>query len=166
VGTFAVQLAKAMGAHVTGVCSTRNISLVRDQMGADEVIDYTAQDVADITAGTQYDRIIDAVGRVPSVWRRLLKPDGVLIAVSLPSPESECVPCQLFRVMCFPCCCCCLCSQKFYTIIQEVKTADLKELTSMLEAGTLKPAIVLHLSGLSAIPDALSGHRKTSLKSR
>ena len=131
-------MAKGMGARVTGVCSSRNVSLVRDQLGADEVIHYTTEDVT----GT-YDRIVDLVGnRTPSNWRRLLKADGALVAVSLPNPESEWVPCQLSRVLCFPCCCCCFCSQKFLPFMQEVRKCDLEELVSMLEAGTLRPAIV------------------------
>ena len=78
VGSFAVQMAKGMGARVTGVCSSRNVSLVRDQLGADEVIDYTTEDVT----GT-YDRILDLVGnRTPSNWRRLLKADGALVAAA------------------------------------------------------------------------------------
>ena len=157
VGSFAVQMAKGMGARVTGVCSSRNVSLVRDQLGADEVIHCTTEDVT----GT-YDRIVDLVGnRTPSNWRRLLKADGALVAVSLPNPESEWVPCQLFRVLCFPCCCCCFCSQRFLPFMQEVRKCDLEELVSMLEAGTLRPAIVQHLSGLSAVPDALGGHSNT-----
>ena len=97
--------------------------------------------VEDVT-GT-YDRIVDLVGnRTPSNLRRLLKADGALVAVSLPNPESEWVPCQLFRVLCFPCCCCCFCSQRFLPFMLEVRKCDLEELVSMLEAGTLRPAIV------------------------
>lgn len=74
VGSFAVQIAKAMGATVTGVCSTRNLDLVRS-IGADAVIDYTRDDFA--KTGQQYDLIFDAVGNrsVPD-FSRALAPQG------------------------------------------------------------------------------------------
>jgi NADPH:quinone reductase-like Zn-dependent oxidoreductase len=79
VGSFAVQLAKATGAHVTGVCSSSKDALVRS-IGADDVIDYTKEDFADGTR--QYDVIIDTAGRRPlSRLRRALADDGVLVIV-------------------------------------------------------------------------------------
>jgi NADPH:quinone reductase-like Zn-dependent oxidoreductase len=77
VGTFAVQIAKAMGAEVTGVCSTRNVELVRS-IGAEHVVDYTKED---FTLGTQrYDLILDNVGNHSfSEYRRVLTPAGVLV---------------------------------------------------------------------------------------
>jgi NADPH:quinone reductase-like Zn-dependent oxidoreductase len=79
VGHFAVQIAKSMGAHVTGVCSTRNVEMVR-ALGADAVIDYTRED---FTRGTQaYDLIIDSIGNHPRrVLRRVLAPQGVHVQV-------------------------------------------------------------------------------------
>ena len=62
VGTFAVQIAKAMGAEVTGVCSTRNVELVRS-LGADRVVDYTREDFT--KGGQQYDLVLDNVGSQP-----------------------------------------------------------------------------------------------------
>jgi NADPH:quinone reductase-like Zn-dependent oxidoreductase len=79
VGTFAVQIAKALGAHVTGVCSTRNVELVRS-LGADRVIDYTREDFT--ATGERYDVILDNVGnRSLSECRRLLAPGGRYVMV-------------------------------------------------------------------------------------
>jgi NADPH:quinone reductase-like Zn-dependent oxidoreductase len=78
VGTFAVQIAKAFGAEVTGVTSTRNVELVRS-IGADHVIDYTAEDFT--KGGPRYDLILDNVGNHSmSETRRALAPDGRLIS--------------------------------------------------------------------------------------
>lgn len=74
VGTFAVQLAKYFGAHVTGVCSTRNVALVHS-LGADQVIDYTQVDF--LSTGETYDMIFDAVGTTTfAQCNRVLKPNG------------------------------------------------------------------------------------------
>src|SRR4029450_9302667 len=79
VGTFAVQIAKSYGADVTGVCSTRNLDLVRS-LGADQVIDYTKEDFT--KTGQLYDLIIDNVGnRSLSECRRVLTPKGILVLV-------------------------------------------------------------------------------------
>src|SRR3989440_6007162 len=74
VGTFAVQIAKAFGAHVAGVCSTRNIDMVRS-IGADEIIDYTQEDFT--TSNQRYDLILDCVGNHSfSACRRILHTAG------------------------------------------------------------------------------------------
>ncbi|MFP3989532.1 NAD(P)-dependent alcohol dehydrogenase [Streptomyces sp. E11-3] len=80
VGTFAVQIAKSLGAHVTGVCGTGALDLVRS-IGADEVVDYTKED---FTRGdVRYDVIFDLVGNhAPSAYRRVLGRDGVYVAAS------------------------------------------------------------------------------------
>jgi NADPH:quinone reductase-like Zn-dependent oxidoreductase len=78
VGTFAVQIAKALGAQVTAVCSARNAELVRS-LGADHVIDYTAEDFT--AGGPRYDLIFDNVGAHSlRATRRALKPGGRLLA--------------------------------------------------------------------------------------
>jgi len=77
VGTFAVQIAKSYGAEVTGVCSTRNMDMVRS-IGADHVIDYTREDFTN--NGQQYDLIYCAVGnRSLTDYKRALKPQGVCV---------------------------------------------------------------------------------------
>jgi NADPH:quinone reductase-like Zn-dependent oxidoreductase len=83
VGTFAVQIAKAFGAEVTGVCSTRNLDLVRS-LGADHVIDYTREDFTQ--NGEQYDLIVDMVANYPlSVLKQSLKPNGICVVVGFSS---------------------------------------------------------------------------------
>jgi NADPH:quinone reductase-like Zn-dependent oxidoreductase len=79
VGTFAVQLTKAFGADVTGVCSTRNLDMVRS-LGADRVVDYTKEDFT--KNGQRYDLIFDAVGnRSASAYEHALNPQGVCVVV-------------------------------------------------------------------------------------
>jgi NADPH:quinone reductase-like Zn-dependent oxidoreductase len=81
VGTFAVQIAKAFGAHVTAVCSTRNVDMVRS-IGADEVVDYTRDDFTRL--GQQYDLIFDvAASRSLRETRRVLAPNGILVMVGV-----------------------------------------------------------------------------------
>lgn len=82
VGTYAVQIAKALGAEVHGVCSTRNVEMVRS-LGADQVFDYKKENYID--SGNEYDLIVDMVGNHPlSANRRVLKADGRMVLVGGP----------------------------------------------------------------------------------
>jgi NADPH:quinone reductase-like Zn-dependent oxidoreductase len=82
VGTFAVQIAKALGAEVTAVCSTRNVDMVR-RLGADHVVDYTTDDF--VTGAARFDVMLDNVGnRTVAECRSLLRPGGRYVAVSGP----------------------------------------------------------------------------------
>src|SRR5204862_7463228 len=81
VGTFAVQIAKALGADVTAVCSTRNIELVKS-IGADRVIDYTKEDFT--KTDQRYDMIYDLVGNHGfSERRKILKPNGICVLAGI-----------------------------------------------------------------------------------
>ena len=83
IGTFAVQFAKSCGAEVTGVCSTRNLDLVRS-IGADHVVDYTREDFT--RNGKQYDLIYCAIGNRSTLdYRRALKPQGVCVIAGFTS---------------------------------------------------------------------------------
>jgi NADPH:quinone reductase-like Zn-dependent oxidoreductase len=84
VGTFAVQMAKALGAEVTGVCSTASLDLVRS-LGADQLIDYTAEDSAQHRG--EYDVVFDAVHKMPGDYRRLLKAGGVYLNIDSSSDK-------------------------------------------------------------------------------
>ena len=88
VGTYSVQLAKYFGAHVTGVCSTTNLDLVKS-IGADKVVDYTREDFTKL--GSQFDLVFDAVGKTSkSVCKKLLKPGGKFLSVmSLPKKKTN-----------------------------------------------------------------------------
>lgn len=87
VGTYAVQLAKYFGADVTGVCSTRNLELVKS-LGADKVIDYTVEDFS--AKGETYDIIFEAVDKSSfSACKRALKEDGIYLNVVLPFPNIQ-----------------------------------------------------------------------------
>lgn len=85
VGTYAVQIARHLGAEVCGVCSAANLELVRS-LGAQKVIDYTRPDA--FAGEGQYDIILDAVGKLPrQLWQRLLKEGGAHVSVVSPTKE-------------------------------------------------------------------------------
>jgi NADPH:quinone reductase-like Zn-dependent oxidoreductase len=87
VGTFAVQIAKSFGAMVTGVCSTRNLDLVRS-LGADRLIDYTKEDFS--KHDTPFDVVFDAVGKAKkSACKKVLKPGGKYISVWQSAKEEQ-----------------------------------------------------------------------------
>lgn len=136
VGTFAVQIAKALGAEVTGVCSTRNVELVRS-LGADHVVDYKQED---FTRGqARYDVIIDNVGNhsLRDV-RRVLEPDGTYVKIGGPKDELWLGPVLAFLatpVMSK------FSSQSFVGLLAQMKADDLRVLAGMIEAGQVTPVI-------------------------
>jgi NADPH:quinone reductase-like Zn-dependent oxidoreductase len=136
VGTFAVQIAKASGAHVTGVSSTAKTELVLG-LGADQVIDYTREDIAD--GVHRYDVILDIGGnRRLSELRRTLTPRGRLVIVGgetsgrwLGGTDRQIRALLLSRVV----------SQRMTTFVASENSADLMALTELIESGAVRPAI-------------------------
>jgi NADPH:quinone reductase-like Zn-dependent oxidoreductase len=136
VGTFAVQIAKTYGAEVTGVCSTRNLAMVKS-IGADHVIDYTQED---FTQGSvRYDLIIDNVGsHALSEYRRVLTPNGALVIVGGPSDNPWLGPVtslvKAYFVSPFV-------SQKMIFILAQANAEDLNVLRDLMQTGKLTPVI-------------------------
>lgn len=134
VGTFGVQIAKALGAHVTGVCSARNVDLVR-AIGADRVIDYARED---FTAGSdRYDLLLDCVGNHP-VWarRRVLAPGGVCAIVGAPDNGWVILRRALAALLLSP-----FGDRKLVNFIAKVHRDDLAVVSEMMRAGTVTPVI-------------------------
>ncbi len=138
VGTFAVQIAKSFGADVTGVCSTRNLDLVRS-IGADHVIDYTKED---FTKGDErYDIILDNVGNQPlSGFRHALKPKGICVMIGGGGPNDAgfigpmARPIQALLLSPFI-------SQKMGMFIAELTKQDLTILRDLMQGGKVTPVI-------------------------
>jgi NADPH:quinone reductase-like Zn-dependent oxidoreductase len=136
VGTFAVQIAKSFGAHVTGVCSTRNVEMVRS-IGADEVIDYTWHD---FTANDQhYDLILDCIGNHAfSECRRVLSPKARFVMIGGPHDISitqlMAAPIKALVLSAFV-------SQKAVPFIAKVNQGDLTFLAELMTSGKLTPVI-------------------------
>jgi NADPH:quinone reductase-like Zn-dependent oxidoreductase len=161
VGAFAVQLAKAFGAEVTGVCSTGQVDLVRS-IGADDVIDYTRQDVTDGTR--HWDLILDTAGhRSLSQLRRALTPRGTLVIVgsevagrwmggfdrSLRAP-------LLSRFV----------GQRLRMLASKPRQEDLQSLRELIEAGKVTP-VIDRTFPLREVPEAIrrleAGHTRGKL---
>lgn len=136
VGTAAVQIAKAMGAEVTGVCSTRNVDLVRS-LGADHVVDHTRDDP---TRGeARYDAVLDNVGNHgASAWRRTLAPEGIWL-VSFDHPHRTVggpVRSALWGALSYlPF------SQRVVLLTQTRREEDMDDLTALVETGRLRPTV-------------------------
>ena len=137
VGTFAVQIAKSLGAEVTGVCSTRNVEMVRS-LGADLVVDYTQEDFTH--RGPHYDLLLDNVGnRTPSALRRVLAPRGRCVMVGAPK-ELAAVISGAFKALAWiawsP-----FMRQKFVFFIARLKKEDLATLCALMKTGKVTPVI-------------------------
>ena len=151
VGTFAVQIAKSWGAEVTGVCSTRNLDLVRS-LGADHVIDYTKED---FTKGEQrYDVILDNVGTQPlSGFKRALVPNGICVMIGGGGPNDGGLigpmarPIKALFLSPFM-------TQKMGMMMAELNKKDLNVLGDLMQSGKVKP-VIDRTYPLSQIADAI-----------
>ncbi len=148
VGTFSVQIAKADGANVTGVCGTAKAELVCS-IGADQVIDYTKEDFAD--GRNRYDVILDIAGnRSLSQLRRALKPRGTLVIVGGEDAGNWLgIRRQLRAAALSP-----FVRQKLGFFISKERSQDLEELRKLLEAGAVKPVVDRTFS-LDEVPEAI-----------
>lgn len=157
VGSFAVQIAHALGAEVTGVTSSRNVELVRS-LGATHVVDYTTRDVVD--GPERYDAVIDAAGsHGPAAWRRVLTSTGTLVLVG--GPQGRWVggmlrfaaALALSRAV----------TQRLVPLFSTPRGADLADLADLVAAGKLTP-VLDRTFALPKTPDAIrhvgAGHAR------
>ena len=149
VGTFSVQIAKALGAEVTAVCSTPNVEMVRS-LGADHVVDYTADDFA--ASAERYDVMIDNVGnRALSDCKRVLVDGGVYVMVSGPKGKLlGPVPRMLCSVFSFM-----FGGRKRAVFVAEETTERLEYLAGLVESGDVSP-VVERTYDVSETADALA----------
>jgi NADPH:quinone reductase-like Zn-dependent oxidoreductase len=158
VGTFAVQIAKSFDAEVTGVCSTRNVDLVRS-LGADHVIDYTREDFTQ--SGQRYDLIFQLGGtRSPSECRGALAPKGTLILSSGESEGRWIGPVgRIIKALALSP----FVSQKMVSFTVNPNKEDLRFLKQLIEAGQLAP-VIDRTYPLSETPEAIryleNGHAR------
>ena len=133
VGTLAVQIAKARGAHVTAVCSTRNVEQTL-ALGADRVVDYTLEDVT--RGGERYDLVLDvAGGHSWFAWRRVLEPNGRLVVVGAHGSRRQLRHIAALRLASLGS------SRKVVIFMAKFGVADLEALAELLASGQLRPVI-------------------------
>jgi NADPH:quinone reductase-like Zn-dependent oxidoreductase len=133
VGTFAVQISKALGSHVTGVCSATGMDMLR-AIGADQVIDYTREDFT--TGTTKYDLILDNIGNHSlSACRRVLNSNGSLVMIGSKDIGVLLARALQARVLSR------VVSQKLSFLVARLTTEDLTIMAELMEAGKVRPVI-------------------------
>jgi NADPH:quinone reductase-like Zn-dependent oxidoreductase len=148
VGTFAVQIAKAFGAEVTGVCSTRNVDMVRS-LGADHIVDYTRENFT--KSGQRYDLILDNVGNHSlSAFRRLLNPRGSCVIAGAPKNPTGFFLTHMIAAPALSR----FVSQKFVMFIAKMNKEDLTIMGEFMATGKVKPVIDKRYR-LSEAPEAI-----------
>lgn len=151
VGTFAVQIAKSFGAEVTGVCSGRNVDMVRS-LGADHVVDYTKEDFT--TGAQRYDVILDMVGNHSlSAFRRVLNSGGKYVLIGGGGPDEGRWIKPLLRpikaLFMSP-----FVSQDMGMMLAEMNSKDLTALADLMQAGKVTP-VIDRTYKLSEVPEAI-----------
>lgn len=147
VGTFAVQIAKSFGAIVTGVCSTRNLEMVRS-IGADHVVDYTKEDFT--RRDQSYDLILDTVGnRSVADYQRALNPGGIGVIVGFTTMT------HMFKTMLRGAWVSKRGNQKIAPMNANINQKDLDFLKGLIEAGDVKP-VIDKCYPFGEIPDAVA----------
>jgi NADPH:quinone reductase-like Zn-dependent oxidoreductase len=158
VGTFAVQIAKSFGAEVTGVCSTRNVEMVRS-IGADQVVDYTQENFT--TSARRYDVILDCVGNHSfSECRRVLNPRGIYVGAGGTSdnwmigPLTRAIKALVLSWFV---------SQKPVMVLAKPSKEDLAIMGELMATGRVTPVIDKRYS-LTQVPEAIryleAGHAR------
>jgi NADPH:quinone reductase-like Zn-dependent oxidoreductase len=149
VGTFAVQIARSFGAEVTGVCSTRNVDMVRS-IGADHVIDYTREDFT--KSGQQYDVFFDLVSNHSfGARRRVVKPSGIYVGAGvLARPSMPGIMAGMITDLVLSR----FVSQKFVTLMAKLNQADLVVMRELMESGKVT-SVIDRCYSLSEAPDAI-----------
>jgi NADPH:quinone reductase-like Zn-dependent oxidoreductase len=148
VGTFAVQIAKSLGAEVTGVCSTRNLEMVKS-IGADHVIDYKNEDYTQ--SAQTFDVIIDMVGNHSLLKnRKVLSPEGIMVLVGGSKgdwigPLSK----PIGAILISP-----FVDQQIKSFVATLKQEDLVFLAELLASGEMTP-VLDRLFELNEVPDAV-----------
>jgi NADPH:quinone reductase-like Zn-dependent oxidoreductase len=151
VGTFAVQIAKSLGADVTGVCSTRNVDLVRS-LGADQVVDYTKEDFT--KSDQRYDVVLDNVANHSlSEFRRVLNPKGKYVMIGGGGANEQGLfgfltrPLQAMVLSPFV-------SQQMGMMMADANQKDLNVLADLMQSGKVKP-VIDRTYKLSEVPEAI-----------
>jgi NADPH:quinone reductase-like Zn-dependent oxidoreductase len=136
VGTFAVQVAKSVGAHVTGVCSTRGMDLVRS-LGADQVIDYTTSDAT--RSDARYDVVLDTAGNHPlSAWHRVMTAKGIFVPVGVRPAGRGLGPLPyLLKLLVWSR----FVSQRVAFFTARANSEELMRLAGLVEAGSIVPVV-------------------------